>query len=183
MDVISKILSEMGLGHWALVVLVLGIFIDVTPAIKFNPIKAILSWFGSYLNKSIQNEINGFKDEVNVSLDEFKTEVNNRFDAVQREQNAQRETLNKIIKDTESREVSRLKWEIIEFETSIRNEQKHNREQYRHVLDSAEKFQRIAASEDSYVSIPQVDLIAVKESSAVIQAHYDKYRNTQDLYF
>ena len=161
----------------------LGIFVDVTPAIKFNPIRAIISWFGSYLNKSIQTEINGFKDEINVCLDEFKSDVNNRFDAIQKEQNAQRETLNKIIMDNESREFSRLKWEIIEFETSIRNEQKHNREQYRHVLDSAEKFQRMAASEECLVSIPQVDIIAVRESSSAIQAHYDNHRNTQDLYF
>lgn len=183
MDAIYKVLSEMGLGHWALVVLVLGIFIDVTPAIKFNPIKAVLSWFGNYLNKSIQTEINGFKDEVNSSLDEFKVEVNEKLDDVKKEQEAQRETLNNLVIDTKSREVSRLKWEIIEFETSIRNGQKHNREQYRHVLDSAEKFERMASSKDDDISIPQVDLLAVKESTATIQAHYDEHRTTQDLYF
>lgn len=173
MDKIVAILSTWGLGQWSLVVLVISIFVDLSP-IKFNPIKMILSWFGKYLNKSIEMEISGFKNEVNDKLEEL-----------QKEQNAQRDTLNKIVKDREAREVSRLKWEVIEFETSIRDENgmKHNREQYRHILDSADKYERIAASADSLVSIPQVDLLAVRDAAAHIKKHYDAHRDSQDLYF
>ena len=173
MDKIISILSTWGLGQWGFVVLVISIFIDLSP-IKFNPIKMILSWFGRYLNKSIQTEITGFKDEVNEKLTNL-----------QKEQNAQRNTLDKIVKDREAREISRLKWEVIEFETSIRDENgmKHSREQYRHILDEADKYVRIASSDDSLISIPQVDLLAVKEAASHIQKHYDIYRDSQDLYF
>lgn len=173
MDKIITILSTWGLGQWGLVVLIISIFIDLSP-IKLNPIKMILAWFGRYLNKSIQTEISGFKVEVNEKLTEL-----------QKEQNAQRETLNKIVKDREAREVSRLKWEVIEFETSIRDENgiKHSREQYRHILDSADKYARIANSPDSTVSIPQVDLSAVNEAANHIRRHYDANRDSQDLYF
>ncbi len=173
MDKITAILSTLGLGQWVLIVLVISIFIDLSP-IKLNPIKMILSWFGRYLNNSIEKEISGFKDEVNEKLT-----------LLQKEQNAQRDTLNKIAKDREAREVSRLKWEIIEFETSIRDENgmKHSREQYRHILDSADKFERIASSADSLVSIPQVDLLTVMEASSHIKKHYDTHRESQDLYF
>lgn len=173
MDKIITILSTWGLGQWSLVVLIISVFIDLSP-IKLNPIKMILAWFGRYLNKSIQTEISG-----------FKVEVNDKLTQLQKEQNAQRDTLNKIVKDREAREVSRLKWEVIEFETSIRDENgiKHSREQYRHILDSADKYARIAASEDSLVSIPQVDLSAVKEAASLIKKHYDDHRDSQDLYF
>jgi Rps23 Pro-64 3,4-dihydroxylase Tpa1-like proline 4-hydroxylase len=173
MDKIITILSTWGLGQWGIVVLIVSIFIDLSP-IKFNPIKMILSWFGRYLNKSIQTEITGFKEEVSEKLA-----------LLQEEQTAQRNTLDKIVRDREAREISRLKWEVIEFETSIRDENgmKHSREQYRHILDEADKYERIAVSADSLISIPQVDLLAVQEAASHIKSHYDNHRDSQDLYF
>lgn len=173
MDKIISILSTWGLGQWGIVVLIVSVFIDLSP-IKFNPIKMILSWFGRYLNKSIQTEITGFKEEVSEKLA-----------LLQEEQTAQRNTLDKIVKDREAREISRLKWEVIEFETSIRDENgmKHSREQYRHILDEADKYERIAVSADSLISIPQVDLLAVQEAASHIKSHYDSHRDSQDLYF
>lgn len=182
MGAIIKILSEIGLGKWALIVLGLSIFVDLSP-IKLNPIKAIISFIGKYFNNAVQGKIDEFEVKVNTKIDNFQSEINVKLDQLQKEQNAQRDTLNKIVKDREAKEISRLKWEVIEFETSIRNSQKHNREQYRHVLDSADTYARMVCNEDRSVSVPQEDLIHVKESAANIQDHYDKHRSSQDLYF
>lgn len=166
MDAIAKILTGFGLTQYASIVLGLSIFIDINPRIKWNPLKSLLGFLGTYLNRSIEKEISGFKEEVNRKLEDL-----------QKEQNSQRETLNKIIIDTENRELSKLRWEIIEFDMSISNGQKHTREQYRHILDSGHKFDRMVLSEN--INVDPEDVRSIQESIANIEKHYEK--NRRDL--
>lgn len=149
----------------------ISIFIDISPTIKWNPIKSLLGYLGNCFNKGVQKEISGFKEEVN-----------NKLEALQQEQNAQRETLDKLIVDTENREMSKLRWEVIEFENSILNGQKHSREQYRHIIDCARKFERVATSSETINILPE-DLANVREACASIEDHYDKNRHNQSLLY
>ena len=64
MKVASGILSNLGLGNIGLIILIVSIFIDISP-IKINPIKWIFGYLGKWFNNSIQKEIAGFKEEVN----------------------------------------------------------------------------------------------------------------------
>ena len=153
------------------VIIILSVFIDISPTIKWNPIKSLLGYIGNCFNKGVQREISGFKDEVNTKLE-----------ALQQEQNAQRETLDKMIIDTENREMSKLRWEVIEFENSILNGQKHSREQYRHIIDCARKFERVATSSNTISVLPE-DLANVKEACASIEDHYNKNRHNQSLLY
>ena len=88
MGAIIKILSEMGLGKWALIVLGLSIFVDLSP-IKLNPIKAIISFIGKYFNNAVQGKIDEFEVKVNTKIDNFQSEINVKLDQLQKEQNAQ----------------------------------------------------------------------------------------------
>lgn len=172
METLATILSSLGFEHYALIVLGLSIFIDVNPKIKFNPIKAIFNYLGKWFNNSIQKEISGFKEEVN-----------NKFEEIQKEQKTQRETLNKLIDDQENKEISRLRWEIINFETSILNaEKKYSRDQYRHIFDDIDKFKRIAKSEENKYIQPE-DLQRIVESENFIKEHYEKNRANNSLMF
>ena len=132
METLSKILDTLGAGNAiVIIVLLFSIFIEITP-IKINPIKSILNWIGKQLNSSME-----------LKLKEFKEEVNQKFTELKDEQMAQRETLNKIVIDQENKEISRLRWEIIDFDNSIMNRMKHSRSQYRHILDEAAKYEQI----------------------------------------
>lgn len=42
----------------------LGIVIDLTPAIKINPVKAILKWIGKQINKEMLDRINKLETKV-----------------------------------------------------------------------------------------------------------------------
>ena len=171
MDAIVKIFTTLGLTDYAIIALVLSIFIDVNPKIKFNPIKSVISYLGKWFNNSIQREISGFKEEVNQKLDDL-----------QKEQNAQRDTLNKIIRDRDNSELSRLRWEVIDFENSINNGEKHTREQYRHILDDSRKYLRLLDTAED-ISVNEEDVIKIKESTEFIRSHYEKNRSNQSQLF
>lgn len=170
MQVVSNILSQLGFTEIALIILGLSIFIDITPKIKFNPIKSVFSFIGKWFNNSIAKEISGFKSEVNA-----------KFEDLQKEQKAQRETLNKIITDQENREISTLRWDIVEFENSIVNGVKHTREQYRHILDSAKKYERLV--ETTEIKVEQESVQKIRESADIIRKHYEEGRLDQTSLF
>ena len=45
------------LDHWSFVLFLIGMFVEVTPAIKFNPIKAVLNWIGKVINGEVLEQI------------------------------------------------------------------------------------------------------------------------------
>lgn len=132
METISKILSSMGYGDYALLVLFLGIFIDVTPGIKFNPIKAIFKYLGKSFNASMETELALFKEDVNKKFLEVKSE-----------QKRQKDALDKIILDRQDQEITRLRWEILNFDNGLRNKVKHSPDQYRHILNCFSRYKII----------------------------------------
>ena len=169
MKAIQTLLQSLGYEHWALIVLFLSIFIDVTPAIKLNPIKSLFKYLGKAFNSSLEIEIGTFKQEVNE-----------KFDELQREQLAQRETLDRIILDNSNKEIGRLRWEIIDFENSIRNGNTYPREKYKRILDLLDKYNSIMMMDDA----PLDDYYrTVQEAGESIRHHYEEYTNNSTLRF
>lgn len=171
MKPLIDVLNQLGYTNLGLIILALSVFIDITPAIKLNPIKAIFGYLGKAFNSSMQKEIIDFKRDINEKMDQLQTE-----------QIAQRNTLDKIIADNQSKDISQLRWEVIDFENSLVNGVKHSREQYRHVLDSLEKYINMMGSSeenhhDEYYR-------AVCENGEAIREHYEKFKNDPSaLYF
>ena len=172
MEVIASILQSMGFNQWAMVVFALSIVIDITPKIKFNPIRSLLGYIGKCFNRAIEDEIKS-----------FKSEVDQRFNELKQEQLEQRATLNKIAQDQENKEFSKLKWDIINFENSILNGIKHSRSEYRHILDCASKYMRMVESDDNSIVISEEDVQHIKEAIEFIRKHYNDNRQIQSSMF
>lgn len=169
MDAIYRALSSLGFARWALIILLIGIFIDINPGIKFNPIKAIFKYIGKSFNASMQNDLNDLRTEMTAKIQELQSE-----------QVAQREALDKIILDQQNKEIQRLRWEIIDFNNGIINEVRHSRQQYRHVLDAFEKYNSII--ED--IGIPMDEYYRdVQENGEAILKHYNDHKDSNELYF
>ena len=98
-------------------------------------------------------------------------------DKIQADQKAQREVLDKLVAEQENDTVSCIKWEVIEFENSILNGVKHTRDQYRHILDRSKKYERLVKSKN--VKVSAEDIEKIRESTELIQNHYDKNRLNQ----
>lgn len=169
MDVVAKILTSLGLGDYALIVLFLGIFIDITPGIKLNPVKAIFKYLGKSFNSSIETEITEFKEEVNA-----------KFLELQKEQMRQKNALDRIIIDGQDKEIGRLRWEIIDFSNSIQNKVKHSKEQYRHILNSYSRYKlilnEIGITSDEYYH----DVI---QHGTTIEKHYEANAGSGEAFF
>lgn len=164
MDAIYKALVSLGYTKLAIIVLLLGVFIDVTPSIKFNPIKAIFKYIGKALNADVKTEIAS-----------MKTDMSNRIDTIKSEQIAQREILDKIILENQSSNIESLKWEIIDFSSSIMNEVKHPRSQYRHIFKCIKEYDQLIS--DLGTGVDEMYL-QVQESATRIQKHYDKNKDS-----
>lgn len=170
MDALYKVVSSLGYTKGAIIILLLGIFIDINPGIKFNPIKAIFRYLGKAFNSTVENELNDFKIDINAKINEIQTE-----------QSEQREALDKIILNDQNKEIQRLRWEIIDFNNGIMNEVRHSREQYRHVLDAYDKYSRII--DEIGVNVDLEYYRSVKENGDHIRSHYNENKDGKELYF
>ena len=73
-------------------------------------------------------------------------------------------------------------FDIIDFENSILNGIKHLREEYRHMIDSGNKYIRITKNSE-YITVPEEDVLKIKECVEFIESHYEKHRKDQSETF
>lgn len=186
MEQIKSILEAIGHENIALAILFLSIFIDISPGIKFNPWKWLFGKIGKYINGSIEHEIAGFKKDVYAKIDDLKTTQQKEFDEIREEQRNQADTLKSLITDMKYKEISRIRWDVINFRTRIQHGDKYPREQYRHIVDEAEKFMRMVSgegdSEDKLMVDPE-DIIKIEESIEEIKKHYESHKNSDSASF
>lgn len=97
---ISPDIWEWILSHIGTIALVLSILIQITP-IKLNPWTAISRWFGRIILQDSDKQI---KHLI--------------------------KTINDMQHDIEENEKDRIRWEILDFANSCRNNQKHTRDEY-----------------------------------------------------
>lgn len=97
----------------ALIIIVISVFIEITP-IKINPISSLLHWLG---------------DKINVKLIERIA--------------AQEEKLDQINATIDQNEIDRIRWEILSFSNSCRNEVRHSKDEFEHIIKLHEKYQAI----------------------------------------
>ena len=154
----------------ALIIFVASIFIDLTPAVKWNPIRSIFRYIGNAFNSSVKTDISAFKSAVDTRLTD-----------IEKKQNLQQKALEKLTSDHDNKEISRIRWEIIDFKNSIVNGVKHSRGQYRHILASIDmyldKMESVDKRDDDYYH-------EVMEAGESIRTHYEKFKeDTGILYF
>lgn len=168
---------------WVLIaILLLSIFIDIAPAVKWNPWKALFKKIGTYITNSIKTEMAGFKADVNKKIDELSNEQKTQFEQLRKEQESQAETLNSLIQDLNYKELSRLRWDITDFDTNVARGNKYPREQYRHILDEAKKFNRMVEDESNPLIVDAEDVISIRETIRRIESHYESHRQDTNAY-
>ena len=136
MDSISltQILSWI-LDHFISIIAILGIFFEIVP-IPIHPFK----WVSNKLFGPIHEEMKTMKTEITIELEKTKNELKSEIDQVQRQVDDQGKTIQDLIKSNELDEISRIRWQIIEFARSLDNGQKHMRDEYLQINELGKRY-------------------------------------------
>lgn len=100
-------------NNWWWIAIILASIIQITP-VKFNPWSALFTWIGKKLNSDVVKHL----EKIDDRLDE------------------QERTINKNEKD-------RIRWEVLAFANSCKNGAKHYQDEYRHIFDISDKYNKI----------------------------------------
>ena len=93
--------------HWGSILLVLSLFIQWTPAIKWNPWTTLFKWVGKIVNGDIR------KDIAN------------------------------LVKTIDDNEKDRIRWEVLDFANSCRNDRKHSKDEFEHIVALNKKYKAL----------------------------------------
>lgn len=149
----------------------LSLFIEIAP-IKIKPLTFIVNW----LNKPVRNDIEAMKSELQGNIDNIKKELKGEIDQIRAQQAAENESIDQLIKSCDLAEMSRIRWEIIEFSNSIENGQMHVRDEYRHIMDDNRKYHAL-------IKKYKMENGIIDEEMEKINNHYEENKNSTSVYF
>jgi len=95
------------------IIIVVSIFIQITP-IKINPWSALFKWIGKAITGNACSKIDSLIEKIE-----------------------------KIEKDVKTNEKDRIRWEILDFANSCRNDRKHTRDEFQHIVALNDKYKRL----------------------------------------
>lgn len=149
----------------------LSIFIEISP-IKINPI----SLLSSIIFRPLRDDMKKMKTEINQRIDDVKNELKTDIDSIKEQQEKEKVQIKELIKSSEVAEISRIRWEIIEFSNSLDNDQKHIRDEYRHIIDDRKRYLYLI---DKYGLTNGL----IDEEYEKIKTHYDANKSGSSMYF
>lgn len=109
------------LENWAFCAFSLGIVIQFTPAIKWNPFTAFFGWLGKVIVKPVSEQLAKLQTEI----EEIKSEQK----MIRSEQKAD--------------EKDRIRYEVLSFANSCRNGGRHTRDEFQHIIDLNDKYEKL----------------------------------------
>ena len=107
--------------HWAFCAFCLTALIQFTPAIKWNPLTAFVKWLGKVISQPAMDQLSKMQTEI----EEIKSE--------QRLLRAERK----------ADEKDRIRYEILGFANSLRNNSRHTRDEFQHIIDLNDKYEKL----------------------------------------
>lgn len=158
-------------SHLVEIIAFVSLFVELTP-VKFNPISALLG----LINKSVREDIALLKEELTENINSVKSELKDDISNLKDQEQLAEEKINELVKASEMAEISRIRWEIIEFSNSIDNAQLHIRDEYRHIIDENEKYHQLIKKYDLSNGL-------IDEEMEKINKHYNENKNSTSVYF
>jgi hypothetical protein len=106
------------IGQWIgnnlwVILLLLSLVVQITP-IKINPWSALFKWIGRTITGDACSKIDNLVEKVD-----------------------------KIDQDVMSNEKDRIRWEILDFANSCRNNRRHTRDEFQHIVELHDKYLRL----------------------------------------
>lgn len=109
------------------IIVIASIFIQISP-IKWNPITSFITWFGSLITKDIADKLDDLTDDV-VAIQE----------------------------QVDENEKDRIRWEILNFANSCRNNCKHTKDEFQHIISLNDKYKKLLELTDDTNGVFEVE--------------------------
>ena len=158
-------------NHILELIVFLSIFVEVSK-IKIKPLTALMN----FVFKPIRKEINDMKEEMKKDMENLENRLSEDIRSLRQDQENEKKAVEELIEANEMSEISRIRWEIIEFANSIDNGQLHVRDEYRHIRDEHKKYETLIAKYNLENGI-------INEEMEKIENHYEENKNTTTVYF
>ena len=123
-------------NHLWSIIIIVSIFIQITP-IKINPWSALFKWIG----KAITNDACGKIDGLISKID-------------------------KIENDVKTNEKDRIRWEILDFANSCRNNRRHTRDEFQHIVALNDKYKRLLKETNDTNGVFEVEYNYIQDNYA-----------------
>ncbi len=166
-----QVALEWASHHIVEIIVFLSIFLEVSK-IQINPISAIVK----FIFKPVRKEIALMKEELKQEIEDLREDFTKQIQDLKEDQENEKKAVEELIHSNEMSEISRIRWEIIEFSNSIDNGQLHVRDEYRHIKDEYKKYSALI---DKY----NLDDVSTSEEIEKIKKHYEKNKGTSSVYF
>lgn len=102
--------------------------------IKVNPWSWLLKQLAEALTKGVNERLDSISE---VRTNQYNEMVSNLTETV--------EQLHNLNKRVDENEMQRIRWEILDFANSVKNGRKHSKDEYFHIMEMHEKYNRIIA--------------------------------------
>lgn len=135
-------LRDVGLGNIALIFVIVSLFVDLIPTIKFHPVRYVINLFGTAFNKSVNSSMDEFKDDMYNKIDSLEERMSVRMDILDSNINELKENQvelstmqNQLSRALDESEIDRLKSSVLSFSNRLSKGEKFSIEEYRAVMD------------------------------------------------
>ena len=95
------------------IIIILSVFIQISP-IKWNPLTSLFNWIGKLITTDVLKKI----DNISKTINELQNQVN-------------------------TNEKDRIRWEVLDFARSCRNNQSHTYDEFKHIIKLNDKYQTL----------------------------------------
>lgn len=168
--VLQNILSWSA-NHIIEIIIFLSIFVEVSK-IKVKPISAL----ANFIFKPIRKEISELKESMQKDMESMEKRLSDEIQSLRIDQENEKKAIDELIEANEMSEISRIRWEIIEFSNSIGNNQLHVRDEYRHIIDEHKKYEMLIEKYGLENGI-------ITEEIEKIKKHYEKNKDIDKMLF
>lgn len=138
--------------------------------IKISPWTWLFSWISKIITKDVATEVDLKIDNVNKEMND----INKRLDDIVYIKSAHYQEiidglgqmtkrLDDMAKDSDDKEMMRLRWEILSFSRSLKNGDKYSQDEFYHIFEANDKYHRIIEKRGFINGIIDADMKYVNE--------------------
>ena len=114
-------------------ILICSVFIQISP-LKIDPWSKVLKWVGKIMNADLEKKIEDFT-----------------------------ETITDLEKTVDENEKDRIRWEVLDFANSCRNNRRHTKDEFEHIVTLNKKYKRLLKKTDDTNGVFDVEYEYIKE--------------------